>query len=272
MLPPPQPGPGRPLRRPPGERLLDGRDRPGGRAGRTGRSRSGASGPASGPNLVVRLRAPSRPARPRQRAEELVEALVALADAVLHAAGDERVAALEAVDEGLGDRRVRPSPRSSKRSFSSATRRGTVEGEGLHDQLVRADLVEAAVEAVLVAVAAVLRSGTSRRCGSPSGRSPSRGGGARATGEQLGVDVGPEHLLGRGASNSRMMRTSGTSGSMMISVSLVVVVMVLLLVVGAVGVGAGVVGRLGGHVARARRRGAGSAPRPRAGSARSTWS
>ena len=89
--------------------------------------------------------------------EQLVEALVALDDAGLHAAGDDGVAVLEAVARATW-RRGGCGRRSSGSSvsFSRATWSGiALEGEGLHDELGRPHLVEAAVEAVLLAVAAV---------------------------------------------------------------------------------------------------------------------
>src|SRR5918994_1161522 len=78
---------------------------------------------------------------------------VALLDAGLHAAGQPLVAALEAVDEGLG---VQPGAAVAEvlepERLEGDALRLAVEGEGLDDPVL-ADLVEGAVEAVLLAVA-----------------------------------------------------------------------------------------------------------------------
>src|SRR5213593_3279195 len=82
--------------------------------------------------------------------QQLVEALIALADAVFHAAGEEGVAAFEAVDQ-----RGRREPGAAVAEvFEHEPLEGDVvgealEGEGLDDQLRGAHLVEAAVEGEL---------------------------------------------------------------------------------------------------------------------------
>src|SRR4051794_16977941 len=87
--------------------------------------------------------------------EHLVEALVAPADADPHPAGHEGVAALEGVHQ-----RGRGQPRAAVAEVlrNELRRRPAfghaLEGEGLHDQLRGAPLVEAAVEAVLLAALA----------------------------------------------------------------------------------------------------------------------
>ena len=203
--------------------------------------------------------------------KKVVEALVALADAVLHAAGDERVAGLEESTSDVAVSRVRPSPRSSNDERLEGDAVGhALEGEGLHDQLGGAHLVEAAVEAELVAVARRARSGTTPpvRQSKWSMRISWRRGPSHWTNSS--GSVWARKTFAGGASNSRMMRTSGTFG---VDDDL-----------GLVGAGRGHrrcscscgVGGVGvdvvGHGRAGRRRGGGSAPRPGAGSARSTWS
>ena len=104
----------------------------------------------------------------RSSAIEGVELGVALVDAGLHAAGQPLVAALEAVDERL---RVQPGAAVAEVLEPQRLERDavglTVEREGLHDAVL-ADLVEAAVEAVLLAVAARRRSASGRRWWRPS--------------------------------------------------------------------------------------------------------
>ena len=93
---------------------------------------------------------------PRQRGEQLVEALVALAHADLHAAGHEGVAALEGVDQrGRGQPGAAVAEVLEDELLQGDAVGHALEGEGLDDQLVRPHLVEAAAEAVLLAVAGV---------------------------------------------------------------------------------------------------------------------
>src|SRR4051795_3636980 len=83
--------------------------------------------------------------------QQPVELRVALIDAGLHAAAQPGVARLEAVHERLG---VQPGPAVAEVLEPQRLQRDAVRialpGEGLHDPVV-ADLVEAAVEPVLVA-------------------------------------------------------------------------------------------------------------------------
>src|SRR5438270_1712415 len=93
---------------------------------------------------------------PGSAREHRVEALVAFADAVLHTAGDERVASLERIDQ-----RCRREPSASvaeilqDEALQGHAVGEALEGKGLDDELRGADLVKAAVEAELVAVADV---------------------------------------------------------------------------------------------------------------------
>jgi hypothetical protein len=85
--------------------------------------------------------------------EQFVEAVVSLADAVLHAAGEERVAAFERVDQ----RGRRQAGAAVAEVLEEEALQGyavglAFEGEGLDDELGGAHLVEAAVEAELVAI------------------------------------------------------------------------------------------------------------------------
>src|SRR3954467_8285978 len=83
----------------------------------------------------------------------LVEALVPLDDAAFHAAGDERVPVGERVDQGCrGQPGAAVAEVLEHELLQGDLVREALEGEGLHDQLVRPHLVEAAVEAELRAV------------------------------------------------------------------------------------------------------------------------
>ena len=140
----------------------------------------------------------SRPflSRPRLTGEQGVELLVARDHAGLHAAGHEGVASLDGVDHR---QRAEPAPPTLERLEVEELQRHPVGeplvGEGLHDPIARPDLVEAAVEGVLLITA-------------PRDVAP-RAAGARVPvvdlvhqvvrphplGDQLGVDVRAEHLL-----------------------------------------------------------------------------
>src|SRR6266850_415757 len=88
---------------------------------------------------------------PSQLGDEGVELRVPLVDAGLHAAGQPLVAALEAVDERLG---VQPGTTVAEvlepQRLEGDAVGLTVEREGLDDSVL-SDLVEATVEAVLLA-------------------------------------------------------------------------------------------------------------------------
>src|SRR4029079_15536121 len=86
-------------------------------------------------------------------AEQLVELLVALDHAVLHAAGHEGVAVLEAVDQGDRDDPAAAAAEVLERGGlqRDAVREAFV-GEGLHETVVRTDVVEGPEEVVLDAV------------------------------------------------------------------------------------------------------------------------
>src|SRR5690606_26826068 len=166
----------------------------------TGTTRDGAA-PLVGAVPSTWARAPAwsgRPVEPRCSGfrEDLVELLVALADPDLHAARDAAVAALERVDER---RRGEAAAPAGQLLEPEAVERDPV-GEALvrerlDDELVRAHLVHAAEERVLVAVGvhvdvAVGAAGAHvpvlGALGEVAGAVPAR--------EQLGVDVGPEDL------------------------------------------------------------------------------
>ena len=92
--------------------------------------------------------------------------------------------------------RVRPSPRSSNRCFSRIDEvGGAVGGEGLDDQLVRDDVVERAVDAALHLLPghrdAVRPAGPAVEVVEPDREAV----GPVPPHEQVGLDVGPEHLL-----------------------------------------------------------------------------
>jgi hypothetical protein len=148
--------------------------------------------------------------------EEIVVSFVPFPDADIFAAGEESIAALEGVDQGRGGQ---PGSPVAQVLEHEALERNTVgealECEGLDDQLRRADFVKAPAEPAFEAVAhhqeavrptgAAIETIDSRLI--PVGPVP--------LDEEVRVGMGPEHLLGR-ASNSLMIRTSGTSDSAMI--------------------------------------------------------
>ena len=79
-----------------------------------------------------------------------------LVDTFLHATGEERVAVFEAVDERRGDEaRTTVAEILEHQPLERDAVGYALPGEGLHDQLRGPHLVEAAVEAVLLAVARV---------------------------------------------------------------------------------------------------------------------
>jgi hypothetical protein len=131
--------------------------------------------------------------------EDLVEALVALDDAGLHAAGDEGVP----VGEGVHQRR-RGQPGATVAEvlehelLQGDAVRHALEGERLDDELVRPHLVEAATEAVLLTVlrvhVAVGAAGAAVEVVDRHGEVPR----AEPLDEEVRVGVGAEHLLRRG--------------------------------------------------------------------------
>jgi Co/Zn/Cd efflux system component len=87
---------------------------------------------------------------PDQPARQLVEALVALADAGFHPAGDEGVAGLEGVDQrGRRQAGAAAAEVGEDQAFQGHAVGLAVEGEGLHDQLRGPHVVEGPVEAEL---------------------------------------------------------------------------------------------------------------------------
>ena len=190
-------------RRPGAARRPPGRRRPTGRAGagrrcrrrgsrgttrRGGATTSRAVQPATGAG-TVQSRVPTHPVGERAGVPAVpvgggvirhgvrrchrrasVQLRVALVDADLHAAAQPGVAALEAVDQRLG---VQPGAAVAevleRQGLQRDALRHALEGEGLHDP-VRADLVEAAVEAVLLRRRWCRRSASCPRCGRPSSR------------------------------------------------------------------------------------------------------
>src|SRR5690348_16544980 len=130
--------------------------------------------------------------------EHAVQLGVALVDAGVHAAAQPGVAVLEAVDQRL---RAQPGPAVAQVLEPQRLQRDAVgvavEREGLHDA-AWADLVEAAVERVLVAVVhrdvAPAAAGPRVPVLDPGGH----GVGAYPPGEQRRIGVGAEQLLGCG--------------------------------------------------------------------------
>src|SRR3954452_19032674 len=130
--------------------------------------------------------------------EELVELLVALVHAGLHAAAEPGVAILERVDQGGRDQ-SRPAVAEvvQLEALERDRVRHPLPGEGLDDHLVRANLGEAAAEHVLLPVA---RAPVAERPAGPGVVVVDLQLGAARPDpapEQLGIDVGPEDLLRR---------------------------------------------------------------------------
>src|SRR6185437_2516730 len=173
----------------------------------TSRAVQPATGAGTVQSRVPRTRSEKAPAFRRCRSaavsdgaigEHPIQLGVALVDADLHATAQPGVAALDAVDQGLG---VQPGAAVAevleRHGLQRDALRHALPGEGLHDAL-RADLVEASVEAVLLAFVDVQEAPTAA-----GARVPVVDGGAHRVGADplpidLGVGVCAEQLLGSG--------------------------------------------------------------------------
>src|SRR5437763_80024 len=151
--------------------------------------------------LASRARQPRGPRPHTARGlagEQFVQALVALAHAVLHAAGDERVAGFKGVDQrGRRESGATVAEVLEDAAFEGHAVGKAFEREGLHDHLRRAHLVEAAVEAELVAVTGVHVAVGTAGAAVPRVDAHLVAAGPEPLRDELGVGVGPEDLPGR---------------------------------------------------------------------------
>src|SRR5919112_2380180 len=173
----------------------------------TSRAVQPATGAGAVQSRVPRTRSEKTPAYRRCRSaagsdgaigDHPIQLGVALVDPDLHAAAQPGVAALDAVDQRL---RVQPGAAVAevleRQGLQRDALRHALPGEGLHDA-VRADLVEAPVEAVLLALVDVQEAPAAA-----GARVPVVDGGAhRVRAHPLPVDLGigvrAEQLLGSG--------------------------------------------------------------------------